>query len=262
MRNVTKLMVVLISFGLWCSVLVADFTTSFEAGEGFTDGATIIGVDNWTLLTGNSGRSRSISDTPPGAKIGDMYAKVFGWNGTDGGAERVFSESERIGTGRNNVWEARASVWMAAGSTMEAGAGLIYFAGQAQWGADAVVVGFKGSSFAYYHGGTMQTIGSFTANTWYKFDMVMHCNGQGVTDTYDLTISDSQGNVLVDLQDRYWRHSGGVDYIGRVKLLSQRYGNDNEPTRGNVYYDAITVVPEPATLLFFIGGITGLFRRR
>ncbi len=263
MKKVTKMMMVLISLGLWCSVSVADFATGFESSEGFTDGATIVGVDNWTLLFGNDGRSKSVSDTPPGAKVGDMYAKVFGWNGTSGGAERVFSESERIGTGRNDIWEAQASVWMAAGSTAEAGVGLIYFAGQNQWGTDAAVVGFKGGSFAYYHGGGLQTIGSVVANTWYKFDVVMHCNGQGVTDTYDLTISDSQGTVLVDLQDLYWRASGSVDYIGRVKLLSERYGNDSEPTRGNVYYDAITVIPEPMTIgLMFIGLVVGLLRRR
>ena len=135
----------------------ADFSTGFESSEGFTADTTVVGVDGWAVYTGYDARGKAWDEVVPGPKVGSLYARVYGGSfnaSSTAGFNRSLDATERIGTGRANVWTTTASVWMAAGNN-DAGNnfGGVYFS-DADSG-DAVVAGFMGDKLAYFHGATM-----------------------------------------------------------------------------------------------------------
>lgn len=244
----------------------ADYSTGFESSEGFTADSTLDGVGGWAHYSGNAARGKAWDGAVPGPKAGSQYARVYGgtWAGAATGFNRQLDVSERIGSGRANVWTTNASVWMAAASNDSSlNFGGVYFSDAD--GKDAAVAGFKGDKFSYFHGTTsVSSSYTFSANAWYLFEFTIKCNGTGVIDTYDMKVSNTSGTEVFSVIDRQFRANGEVDYIDNIKIFSGRAISNASgwDILGSTYFDQIRI-PEPATLcLLALGGIGMLVRRR
>ena len=241
------------------SVSFAGFTTSFESGEGYTDGSTIVPVQNWTN-TGSGSDARGIATstpTPPGPHKGGLFARVMDWNNTTGIFTRQFSENERIGA-TGETYTCVVSVWMAA-HTAHSGGGLLYIQGNGSNLATdtAAVFGFNGSNFVYNSGGYITTTETFTPDTWYRFDATLYGNGSG-SGTWDLTISggDLSANIVrTGLSYRCDQYNTTVPYIGYVSMYSSKGSGDGTGMNaedGHIYFDAISIAAPVPTGTFIV----------
>ena len=257
----------------------ADYFTSFEASEGYVDDTTLNGAQGWSILLGyDRGKTWSAADHgtthDPGpaalAGSGSQYARLYGNYNVAGGRTGLvqnLDETERIGSGKENAWSAEGSSLMSQRYTASSFEGAFtYFGTNGQgWAAQ---VGFWGNNFAYYDGATLvQTTATVSNDTWYEFDVVMNCGGTGVTDTYDLIISNAATEAqVISVQDLEWRNEGVVDYISDILILSGR------PTTvwpewynaGATFFDDVSVqeIPEPATMILLLGGALSMVIRR
>ncbi len=259
MKKVSVMMVV--GLVLCSSNLFADFVTGFEASDGYSDGNTIVGIQNWEN-TGAGTNSRGIatsSPVPPGANEGSLFARVKDWNNTDGTFSSEFSEEERIGS-EGQTYTCYVTVWMSAHTT-HSGMGLFYVqgSGHALVTDTAAVFGFWNSSFTYNTGGSYVSTGSFTPDVWYKFEAVLYGDGNG-NGTWDLTISEgdlSEPIVRTNLTYRAGHHGGSVPYIGCVSMFSSK-GSGNasgmNADDGDIYFDGISVTPEPTIVMILLLG--------
>jgi len=191
--------------------LVPGFSTGFNTGEGFTDGATFIGVHGWASSAYVSRSYTQSGDTNPGPAPfeGDLYARI--WNTAE--ATHAFAPFGIMG----ETYEVEASLMMAV-SSANTGQVLAYIHGD-NIAEDAAVFGFGGGTgaFTYYNGG-YNNIGSFTANVWYKFDVVVYGNGSG-GGTYDLTISGGDLGSAIKLSGLAYRNTG-IDTISSIGIYS------------------------------------------
>ena len=274
MRKFIVLMLIL------CFVAVSaqgDYFTSFEATEGYTDDVTLNGTQGWSLYLGGdrgwtwsagSHPLHSVHDPGPAAVAGSgsQYARVYGVPEARTILKQDLDATERVGSGKENVWTAKGSSLMYVTHTLSTYTEAYTYFGNIDQGW-AAEVGFYGNNFAYYDGGTrVQSAATISIGTWYKYDVTMNCNGTGVTDTYDLIISNAAtGAEVLSAQNIEFRSNGAVDYISTI-LISNGRADVTLPewyNKSAIFFDDVSLtVPEPATMILLLGGVLGMIIRR
>lgn len=274
----------IVSMLILCCFVVAsaqgDYFTSFEASEGYTDDTTLNGTQGWSVLAGfDRGWTWSAGSHPlhpghdpgpaPLAGSGSQYARLYGNYNTAGNItilKQDLDATERVGSGKENAWAAEGSALMSMRYTLSTYEGAFTYFGDGTAYKWAAQVGFWGNNFAYYDGGTLvQSTATVSIDTWYEFDVAMQCGGTGVTDTYDLTINDAGGTEVFSAQDIEFRNDGLVDYIDVILINSGRAHTVAPPqwyNKGAVFFDDVTLVPEPVTMMLLLGGALGMAIRR
>ena len=260
-RNWMKLMFLVILFlSLNARSVFANYVTGFNSGEGFIDGSSIDSVDSWTVDQYYQPRGIA-TNSPLTAPEGDQYFELSTYAGGHAGtqANRLLDTTERVGSGATNVaWNASFSAWMSVSSSTSMG--LMYLRGDNAYGrAEAGVFGFNDGSIYYINGAVGTTGPAILTDTWYKFEVDLRAGGQGVADRWDLKVTDASANVIVNVTDLYFRDSGAVTDVREFNILSS-YDTGISPAKLSV--DAVTLVPEPITLVFLGSGMVFINRRK
>ena len=223
-----------------CSLAYANYSTGFNSSEGFTDGSTIDGIDNWTVDRYYELRGKA-AGSPLTIPEGDQYFELSAYTGGHyyTQASRLLDATERVGSGYTTVaWNAGFSAWMSvsASDTM----GLIYLRGDNNYGrAEAGVFGFNNGSIYYFNGAAATSGPAISTDTWYKFEVNLRAGSQGLADRWDLKVTDASANVIVDVADLYFRDSGAVTDIREISIFNNNNNSGTSPAKLSV--DAITL---------------------
>ncbi|MDP0496352.1 MAG: hypothetical protein Q7Q73_09105 [Verrucomicrobiota bacterium JB024] len=247
----------------------AQTIVNFEAEEGYTAGQTLIGqpTDAPHWLDTNSGNDSQdgtgqrtvLTGGTPGVQSGSNYAVLTRASSEDStalGSRYTFTE-EPLTT------EFSASATLAYAGSLSSN-GNLYFALSSSSGNNyfnGIAVGFLrvGSTieFGYRDGATWIGLGTDilpSTNTYYTFDLEVDPIGG----TYDLTIYDTNGSLLITQSDIGIR--GGVTSFDMMVL---RIANAN--VGAALYADSISVIPESnayALLLGLVGLVSLVWRGR